>query len=117
MNKRISILRKELGLSQEKFAEKIGLSRNFVAQVEIGTKNPSERTIKDICREFNVRYDWLANGNEPMYEETDTSTMARIDYIMTGQDSFAKKMFTEFANLSEEEWKLLEKLIKNLSKS
>ena len=66
MNERIRTLRKNLGLTQEEFSAKIGLSRNFIAQIETGTKEPSERTIKDICREFNVSYLWLTKGIEPM---------------------------------------------------
>lgn len=116
MNERIRILRKNLGLTQEEFSTKIGLSRNFIAQIETGTKEPSERTLKDICREFNVNYLWLTKGIEPMYEQADTSSMARIDAIMTGENEFAKNLFREFSKLDKSEWELLEKLIKNLSK-
>ena len=48
MNERIKELRSRLGLTQEEFSSKIGLSRNFIAQIETGTKKPSERTIFDI---------------------------------------------------------------------
>ena len=54
MIKRIIKIREDNGLNQEKFAEKIGLSRNFINQVENGKKNISDRTISDICRLFNV---------------------------------------------------------------
>ncbi len=112
MNERIKLLRKKLDMTQEEFASKIKLSRNFIAQIESGAKAPSERTISDICREFNVRYQWLAEGIEPIYDELDT----RIDAIMTGQNEFAKNLFREFAKLDEDEWKTLEKLIKNIAK-
>lgn len=39
MNERIKELRSRLGLTQEEFSSKIGLSRNFIAQIETGTKN------------------------------------------------------------------------------
>ena len=54
MIKRIIEIRKENGLSQEKFAEKLNLSRNFITQVETGKKNFSDRTIIDICESFFV---------------------------------------------------------------
>jgi HTH-type transcriptional regulator / antitoxin PezA len=63
MNERIKALRKFLNMTQEEFSKQIGLSRNFIAQVEIGTKVPSDRTITDICREYNVNEDWLRTGN------------------------------------------------------
>ena len=62
MIQRIIKLREEEGLSQEKFAEKIGLSRNFINQVENGKKKFSDRTISDICEKFNIDENWLRTG-------------------------------------------------------
>jgi len=62
LENRIVLLRKTLGYSQEKFAQKLNLSRNFINQIEAGKKNPSDRTILDICREFNVNEEWLEPG-------------------------------------------------------
>jgi transcriptional regulator with XRE-family HTH domain len=67
VNTRIKLLRKNLDLTQEEFAAKIKLSRNFIAQIEIGTKEPSDRTISDICREFNVNEEWLRYGTGEMH--------------------------------------------------
>lgn len=67
MNGRIKYLRKEiLELSQKDFADKLGLSENFVWMIEKGTRTPSDRTISDICREFGVREEWLRTGELPM---------------------------------------------------
>lgn len=51
---RFKELRKELNVTQQEFADKLKISRNFVAQIEMGSKVPSDRTIDDVCREFNV---------------------------------------------------------------
>lgn len=69
MIQRIILVRKKYGLSQEQFAEKLGLSRNFINQVETGKKNFSGRTISDICRCFHIREEWIRTGNGPMDEE------------------------------------------------
>lgn len=69
MNKRIKEIRKMLDMTQAEFSSKIGLSRNFIAQIETGAKMPSDRTISDICREFNINKDWLLTGKgEPTIE-------------------------------------------------
>ena len=69
MNKRIKEIRKMLDMTQAEFSSKIGLSRNFIAQIETGAKMPSNRTISDICREFNINKDWLLTGKgEPTIE-------------------------------------------------
>lgn len=49
MRDRIIGIRKEHHLSQEAFAERLKLSRNFINQFENGNKNMSDRTIRDIC--------------------------------------------------------------------
>lgn len=62
MNTRIKELRKALKLSQDEFAEQLNLSRNFVWMMEKGEREPSERTIKDICRVYEINEDWLRTG-------------------------------------------------------
>ena len=52
---RFKELRKKLNVTQQEFADKLKISRNFVAQIEIGNKVPSDRTIDDVCKEFNFR--------------------------------------------------------------
>lgn len=67
MNKRIAEIRKSLGMSQQSFAESLSLSRNFVCLVENGSRVFSERTIKYICKEYNVNETWLRTGKGTMY--------------------------------------------------
>ena len=54
MNTRIKFLRKNSGLTQEKFAERIGLKQNSIALIESGKRNISDQTILSICREYVV---------------------------------------------------------------
>lgn len=67
MNTRIKFLRKNSGLTQEKFAERIGLKQNSIALIESGKRNISDQTILSICREFGVREEWLRTGEGEMY--------------------------------------------------
>lgn len=71
MIERIIKIREREGLNQEKFAERLGLSRNFINQVENGKKKFSDRTLSDICREFNVNEAWLKTGEGEPYIEID----------------------------------------------
>ena len=54
MVQRIIEVRKAQNLNQRQFAEKLGLSRSFINQVETGKKNVSDRTITDIDRKSVV---------------------------------------------------------------
>lgn len=117
MKDRIKKIRQLTKLNQTEFAKKIALSRSAICKIERGENNPSEQTLKLICKEFNISYLWLTQGIGPMQELVDSSTQARIDNIMTGENDFAKNLFKEFSKLEKEEWALLEKIIKNISQN
>lgn len=112
---RIRELRKSLGLTLEKFGEKIGMKKNSVSQLENGKNSVTEQVFKSICREFNANYSWLVSGEGEMFSELDSSIMAKIDYIMTGEPTTAQKLFKAFAKLDEEDWKVVEKIIDSLT--
>jgi transcriptional regulator with XRE-family HTH domain len=69
LSERISEIRKHAGLSQGAFGDRINLSRNFVWMLENGKRLPSDRTIADICREFNVNEQWLRTGQGDMLSQ------------------------------------------------
>lgn len=62
---RIKQIRKEAGLTQQAFADKLGCKQNTVATYEMGRSTPLAPIIKSICREFNISEAWLRNGEEP----------------------------------------------------
>ena len=106
MNTRIKMVRLNSGLSQEAFASRIGLTKNFISLIETGNRVPSERTISDIAREFGIRREWLETGELPM-EEPRTRTQILIDYIyscMDQPDSFKARFAEAMAKLSDEQW-------------
>lgn len=84
---RIIEIRKDNNLSQEKFAERLGLSKNFINQLENGKKNPSNRTILDICHKFNVNEDWLKTGNGNKYNLPIDEDMIFIESLMTDKNN------------------------------
>lgn len=78
MNERIKELRKELGLSGEKFGNKIGLTRMAISNLENNKYNLTEQTIISICREFNVNEDWLRTGNGNMFNPVDSISLDEL---------------------------------------
>lgn len=118
MNERIKNLRKSLNMTQEEFSKRIGLSRNFIAQVEIGTKTPSERTISDICREFEVNEEWLRTGNgEMIIQKSKDEQIAEMlgEIQRSGEDIFKHRLVSALSKLNESDWESLEKLIDLIS--
>lgn len=69
MKDRIKKLRKELDLTQQAFADKIGMKQNTIAQYEMGRTTPSDAIIFSICREFDVNEEWLRTGKGEMFIE------------------------------------------------
>ena len=107
MNERIKNLRKSLNMTQEEFSKRIGLSRNFIAQVEIGTKTPSERTISDICREFEVNEEWLRTGNgEMIIQKSKDEQIAEMlgEIQRSGEDNFKHRLVSALSKLNESDW-------------
>lgn len=68
---RIKQVRKECKKTQQVFADALGLKRNTIANYEIGQIQPSDRTIADICRLFNVSEVWLREGEGEMFIQLD----------------------------------------------
>lgn len=69
MNERIRLLRKELGLNQSDFGNKIGVKQGTVAGYESGARTPIDAVVSSICREFDVNEEWLRTGEGEMFEQ------------------------------------------------
>lgn len=69
IHERLKCLREQLKLTTRAFGASINMSGGAITNMEKGLRNITDRTIRDICREYNVNPDWLINGHEPMYED------------------------------------------------
>lgn len=69
MNERIKEIRKDAGLTLEKFGAKIGISAPSCSQLESGKTSPSAQTFAAICRVFRVNETWLRTGTGEKYRK------------------------------------------------
>lgn len=117
MNERIKWLRNNLGLTQTGFAEKLNISQNYVWMMEKGERLPSNRTIKDICRIFNVDEVWLHTGTgEPFVEMTREDEITAFAGSLLGHGTPIQKTFIfVLARTTPEEWELFEKKLIELA--
>ena len=66
-------------LTQEQFGKRVGLSRNFVWMLERGEREASDRTIRDICKEFRVNETWLRTGaGEMLRPRSDAAELGEL---------------------------------------
>ena len=75
---RIKSIRKTLGLTLEKFGDRIGLKKNSVSQIENDRNNLTEANARAICREFNVNEEWLKNGTGEMFAISEEEEVADL---------------------------------------
>ena len=116
LNKRILEVRKSSGLTQEKFADRIRLTRNFVWMIEKGERVPSDRTISDICREFGVNEIWLREGIGEMFQKRSRSEeLAAFFGDVQAEGGFKEAFLTVLARLGPEEWELIERKARELA--
>lgn len=112
MKDRIARIIETKKITRSRFAEALGVSPAFVSQMCSGVANPSDRTVKDICRIFNVSELWLRTGEGEMFPPRN-----RLDELSYLAGRFLNSQPTEFQQrfalmmyaLTEEEWALLEK--------
>lgn len=62
IGKRIKEVRKDQGMTQTEFGDKIGVKGNTITGYENGTRRPSDSTINYICLLFDVDQTWLRTG-------------------------------------------------------
>lgn len=117
MYTRINEIVSKSGLTKTDFAKRIGISQPFLSQICAGVKTPSDRTIADICREFDCNEVWLRTGEgEPFKERTREEEIMRFAVqTLKGSDEFRKAMVSMFAKLDAEDWANLEKIYRKLA--
>ena len=118
IGERISLVIKRSGLTKTKFAEQLHLSQPFVSGICSGAKQPSDRTIADICREFNVSEAWLRDGVGDMeVKRTMNQELALIiNELMTESDeSYRKRFVAALLELPPEFWPELKRFLEKLA--
>ena len=77
--KRIQLLRKQKGLSQEELADKLNVSSNTVAKIECGLRRPSVDFVVDLVNFFDTTVDYIILGEEIKKERTYDFLIREID--------------------------------------
>lgn len=119
MDERIKTIRKYYGLTQEEFAERLGVSRVVVQSYEYGKRKPSASFVQLVCSKFSISKDWLLTGTGDMLLEL--STQERIlefaNQVLSDQpESFRLRLVSALAELGPEDWEYLAELSEKIVK-
>ena len=126
MNERLKKLRKSLDLTQQEFADKIGIARGNIGAYEVGKNAPSDAVISLICKtDFSrgrVNEKWLRTGeggDDNMFIEAprDEQISNFVGELLKGEeDSFKRRLISGLVALDENGWKVLEDFLDSIQK-
>ena len=116
-NDRIKEARKSLGLTQDKFGERLGVGRSAISNIEAGSRGVTDQIRLSVCREFNVNEDWLRTGEGSMFSELDEDEEITkfLGDILSGQPDFRRRLISVLSRMTPDEWELLEAKIRELA--
>lgn len=103
VGERIRDIRKALNKTQKDFSQTLGLSENYVWMIEKGQREPSERTVNDICRIFGVNPDWLRTGSgDPFLPVSRSDELAAIFAAVQIGDDAKSRLIKAMARMPDE---------------
>lgn len=112
---RVREIRKELNLTLEKFGEKLGVGKTAISKIEKGENSLTDQMLKAICREYNVSYDYLVNGEGEMFDDLPQTVLDEL-CVQYDCDGFDRVLIEEYLKLSADDKQVLKDFIKRLSK-
>lgn len=116
IGERIGELIEALGIKKVRFAERLKIDQSYVTQLTTGKRKPSDRTISDICREFNVQEEWLRNGSGKMFIDFTEDEFTKAAATLSN-DMFVRSLIVEYWKLDEDNKQLFRNFIHKLSEN
>ena len=116
-NERIKQLRKKLNLTLEDFGRRVGVGKSAISDIERGRNAVSEQMRKSVCREFHVSESWLRTGEGEMLIQRSRKEEieAFFEDIATDDENFRARLISVLAQLSSDQWDLLEDMANKLA--
>ena len=111
VSERVKELRKSMNLTLEKFGNKLGVGKSAISKIENGKNGLTDQMTKLMVKEFGVNENWLRTGEGEMFPEfSRADAIAKLaDDIMTEvPNSFKSRLVTALAQMTDEQWRLLE---------
>lgn len=118
MNERIKKLRQQLGLSQDEFGRRLGVTRGAVTNIELNKVEPKPLFVDLICREFNVNETWLRTGEGEMFKpkSRNEELFEFVTNAIGEPTGIQAKLLSIMARLTDEQWKVLNDIANEMAK-
>lgn len=119
INKRLLEVRKVLDLSQQEVADKLEVSRSYIAKLELGNGDFRASFINHFCTTYNINEEWFKTGNGNMFKIDDGEH--ELSYLfgifLANEDEFKHNFIKTLLSMNEDQWDTIHQLIINMSKS
>lgn len=119
---RVRAIRKSNKLTVVAFGTRIGITNPSVSNIENGKTNPSDQTIRSICREFGVNELWLRYGEEggEMYQQKsrEEELGALLKSVLADRpEAFRSRLLTALLRFDPDgaEWQVLERIYESIA--
>lgn len=118
MNERILEIISAKNLTKTEFAKRLNVSQAFVSQLCAGAREPSDRTISDICEKFSINETWLRTGAGEMHVPLSRdSQLAKIFATVQVSDDERARLVKAFASLPDEAYPQLYRWFQEMAKN
>lgn len=111
---RVKEIRKSLNLTMEKFGDKVGVGKTAVSKLEKGETSLTNQMAKSICREFNVNYDYLMEGEGDMFSDLPQTVLDEL-CRQYDCDDLDRRLIEEYLKLDAAEKQAIKKYIRNIA--
>lgn len=113
MNDRIKQARKALHLTQQEFADTLGVKRSTVATYEVGKSTPSDAAVNLICKTFNVSEKWLRTGTGEMFVPAPSNTLDALA-VEFNLSEFGRTVIEKMVRLDDRQWNVISELVTSI---
>lgn len=114
IGERIKQVRKDNDLTQGALAESIGIKPNSLAMLEAGKRNPSDITIRALCKKLHVNEEWLRTGAGNIYAEKFSSLADLLEQADLGEEDVA--LIGAYVRMPEEKRRFFRQCIADLGR-
>lgn len=117
LNERIKAVVEESGMTKTAFGDSINLTAASISQLISGKQNPSERTVKDICKVFHIRREWILDGTGEMYESMERSEELHSFFgsLINDDVPFRSEIIYALSKMPPEWWEATGKMIQDVA--
>lgn len=119
VSQRITHIVESEKLTKTAFANSINISQPYLSQICSGQREPSDRTVSDICRVYGINEAWLREGVGDMYvPKTREETIAElVGSALTGSNDFKKAVIQMICSRTDQELETLEGALRAIYES